>query len=55
VAKENLIQILMLLALQTAFDLSNPQVSFTAHSLGALTGFFVAMLLFRPTRQIPRT
>ncbi|HSI86867.1 MAG: rhomboid family intramembrane serine protease [Candidatus Methylacidiphilales bacterium] len=50
-ARENLGQIGLLLGLQTAFDLSNPQVSFTAHSLGALTGFLVTIPLYRPRRM----
>ncbi|PTX99940.1 hypothetical protein DB346_19210 [Verrucomicrobia bacterium LW23] len=48
-SREGLIQIVMLLALQTFMDLNNPQVSFTAHSVGAITGFILAIPLYWST------
>jgi rhomboid protease GluP len=45
VAKKRLYAVVMLVVLQTMFDLLTPQVSFFAHSVGALTGFVLASLL----------
>jgi rhomboid protease GluP len=45
VAKKRLYAVVMLVVLQTMFDLLTPQVSFFAHSVGAFTGFVLASLL----------
>jgi len=50
VASRRLSSIGMAILLQTAFDLSTRQVSFTAHISGALFGFLVGLLL--PTRKV---
>jgi rhomboid protease GluP len=49
-AKRGLRMILMVLAIQSAFDITVPQVSMTAHLSGALIGFATALLL--PNRLI---
>jgi rhomboid protease GluP len=45
VARRRLFIVLAVLAGQTVFDLVTPQVSLFAHSIGAATGFILAMLL----------
>lgn len=45
VAKKRLYAVVLLVLLQTMFDLLTPQVSFFAHSVGALMGFVLASLL----------
>jgi membrane associated rhomboid family serine protease len=44
-ARQRLMNILMIVAIQTAFDLSTPQVSMAAHICGLLTGLVVGLLL----------
>jgi membrane associated rhomboid family serine protease len=51
-ARERLLNILLIVAIQTAFDLSTPQVSMGAHLCGLVTGFFVGLLV-APKRRIP--
>jgi membrane associated rhomboid family serine protease len=36
---------LMIVAIQTAFDLSTPQVSMAAHLCGLIAGFFLGLIL----------
>jgi membrane associated rhomboid family serine protease len=51
-AKERLLNILLIIAIQTAFDISTPQVSMGAHICGLITGFCVGLLI-APKRRIP--
>lgn len=44
-AKQRLLNILMIVAIQTAFDLSTPQVSMAAHLCGLAVGFFAGLWL----------
>ena len=44
-AKERLFNILLIVAIQTAFDLSTPQVSMAAHVCGLLTGFVLGLVM----------
>jgi len=44
-AKQRLRNILLIVAIQTAFDLSTPQVSMAAHICGLLTGFLVGLVV----------
>ena len=44
-AKQRLANILMIIAIQTAFDLSTPQVSMAAHLCGLIAGFFLGLIL----------
>jgi rhomboid protease GluP len=44
-AKQRLTNILMIIAIQTAFDLSTPQVSMAAHLCGLIAGFFLGLIL----------
>jgi len=44
-AKQRLINVLMIVAIQTAFDLSTPQVSMAAHLCGLLAGFLLGLVL----------
>lgn len=44
-AKQRLGNILMIVAIQTAFDLSTPQVSMSAHLCGLITGFFLGLVV----------
>jgi rhomboid protease GluP len=46
-AKERLRNILLIVAIQTAFDLSTPQVSMAAHVCGLVTGFLVGLAIAR--------
>jgi membrane associated rhomboid family serine protease len=50
-AKERLLNILLIVAIQTAFDLSTPQVSMGAHICGLVTGFCVGLLI-APKRRM---
>jgi membrane associated rhomboid family serine protease len=44
-ARQRLGNILMIVAIQTAFDLSTPQVSMSAHLCGLITGFFLGLVI----------
>jgi membrane associated rhomboid family serine protease len=44
-AKQRLANIFMIIVIQTAFDLSTPQVSMAAHLCGLITGFFLGLIL----------
>jgi len=44
-AKQRLANVLMIVAIQTAFDLSTPQVSMAAHLCGLGAGFFLGLIL----------
>jgi membrane associated rhomboid family serine protease len=44
-AKQRLANIFMIIAIQTAFDLSTPQVSMAAHLCGLIAGFFLGLVL----------
>jgi membrane associated rhomboid family serine protease len=44
-AKERLLNILLIIGIQTAFDFTTPQVSTTAHVSGLITGFIVGLLI----------
>jgi membrane associated rhomboid family serine protease len=44
-AKERLLNILLIVAIQIVFDISTPQVSMSAHICGLLTGFFVGLVI----------
>ncbi len=44
-AKQRLANIFMIIAIQTAFDLSTPQVSMAAHLCGLVAGFFLGLIL----------
>jgi membrane associated rhomboid family serine protease len=50
-AKQRLGNIFMIIVIQTAFDLSTPQVSMAAHLCGLIAGFFLG-LVFAP-RPVP--
>jgi membrane associated rhomboid family serine protease len=44
-AKERLLNILLIVAIQIVFDISTPQISMSAHLCGLITGFFVGLIL----------
>ena len=44
-AKQRLATVAMIVAIQTAFDLSTPQVSMAAHLCGLIAGFFLGLIL----------
>jgi membrane associated rhomboid family serine protease len=44
-AKQRLANIFMIIVIQTAFDLSTPQVSMAAHLCGLAAGFFLGLIL----------
>ena len=44
-AKQRLTNVLMIVAIQTAFDLSTPQVSMAAHLCGLIAGFLLGLVL----------
>jgi membrane associated rhomboid family serine protease len=44
-ARERLLNILLIIAIQTAFDLTTPQISTAAHICGLLTGFIVGLVI----------
>jgi rhomboid protease GluP len=44
-AKQRLANIVMIVAIQIAFDLSTPQVSMSAHLCGLIAGFFLGLIL----------
>lgn len=44
-AKQRLSNVILIIAIQIAFDLSTPQVSMSAHLCGLITGFFVGLLI----------
>lgn len=44
-AKERLLNILLIIGIQTAFDFTTPQVSTTAHVCGLISGFIVGLLI----------
>jgi membrane associated rhomboid family serine protease len=50
-AKQRLMNILMIIAIQIAFDLSTPQVSMSAHLCGLMTGFLAGLAL-APTKKM---
>ena len=47
VARRRLISIGLILLLQALFDLTTPQISFTAHLSGAVFGFLIAAMMIR--------
>jgi membrane associated rhomboid family serine protease len=51
-AKQRLNNILLIVLIQIAFDLSTPQVSMAAHMCGLFTGFVVGLILSREVRAI---
>jgi membrane associated rhomboid family serine protease len=52
-AKQRLGNVLMIVAIQIAFDLSTPQVSMAAHLCGLIGGFFLGLILApRPVTRI---
>jgi membrane associated rhomboid family serine protease len=51
-ADQRLLNILLIVAIQTAFDLSTPQVSMAAHICGLITGFFLGLAIVRRPRSI---
>jgi membrane associated rhomboid family serine protease len=44
-ARQRLANVFMIIAIQTAFDLSTPEVSMAAHLCGLIAGFFLGLLL----------
>src|SRR5438876_309031 len=44
-AKQRLANIVMIIVIQVAFDLSTPQVSMAAHLFGLIAGFFLGLVL----------
>jgi rhomboid protease GluP len=44
-AKQRLTNVVMIVAIQIAFDLSTPQVSMSAHLCGLIAGFFLGLIL----------
>jgi membrane associated rhomboid family serine protease len=44
-AKQRLANVLMIIVIQTAFDLSTPEVSMAAHLCGLIAGFFLGLIL----------
>ena len=44
-AKRRLSNVVLIIAIQIAFDLSTPQVSMSAHLCGLITGFFAGLLI----------
>jgi membrane associated rhomboid family serine protease len=44
-AKQRLANVFMIIAIQTLFDLSTPQVSMAAHLCGLIAGFFLGLIL----------
>jgi membrane associated rhomboid family serine protease len=44
-AKQRLANVLMIIAIQTAFDLSTPEVSMAAHLCGLIAGFVLGLIL----------
>jgi membrane associated rhomboid family serine protease len=51
-AQQRLLNILLIVAIQTAFDLSTPQVSMAAHVCGLITGFLLGLAIVRRPRSI---
>ncbi|OLC27722.1 MAG: hypothetical protein AUH91_02385 [Verrucomicrobia bacterium 13_1_40CM_4_54_4] len=51
-AKQRLANILMIVAIQTAFDLSTPQVSMAAHLCGLIAGFVLGFILAPRTLSV---
>jgi rhomboid protease GluP len=49
-AKQRLLNILLIIVIQVAFDLSTPQVSTSAHLCGLVSGFLVGLYL-SPARR----
>lgn len=48
-AKQRLLNILLIIAIQIAFDISTPEVSTSAHLCGLVVGFFLGLMM-RPRR-----
>jgi rhomboid protease GluP len=44
-ARQRLLNILMIIVIQIAFDISTPQVSTSAHLCGLVTGFLLGLVL----------
>jgi len=44
-AKQRLGNVVMIIVIQVAFDLSTPQVSMAAHLCGLIAGFFLGLIL----------
>ena len=52
-AKQRLANIFMIIVIQTAFDLSTPQVSMAAHLCGLIAGFFLGLVIApRPVARV---
>lgn len=51
-AKQRLLNILLIIVIQIAFDLSTPQVSTSAHLCGLVSGFLVGLYLSPPRRPM---
>jgi rhomboid protease GluP len=49
--KQSIRSVLFAIVLQTLFDLSTPEVSLSAHLLGSLSGFIIALLVKLPTSR----
>jgi membrane associated rhomboid family serine protease len=49
-AKQRLLNILLIIGIQIAFDISTPQVSTSAHLCGLVTGFLIGLYLAAPKR-----
>jgi membrane associated rhomboid family serine protease len=47
--KQRLLNILLIIGIQIAFDISTPEVSTSAHLCGLVTGFFLGLMM-RPRR-----
>jgi rhomboid protease GluP len=44
-ARQRLANVVMIVAIQIAFDLSTPQISMSAHLCGLIAGFFLGLIL----------
>lgn len=51
-ARQRLLNILLIVAIQAAFDLSTPQVSMAAHVWGLITGFLLSLAIVRRPTSI---
>ncbi len=53
-AKQRLGNVVMIIVIQVAFDLSTPQVSMAAHLCGLIAGFFLGLVLVPRARSVDR-